>query len=204
MGSLIDEFENILWQENHSVCGIDEAGRGPMAGPCVVSGVIFPKNYYHADINDSKKLSPKKRDELVSLIKEHALWYKVVVVDVDQIDLHNIYRATQMAMEEIANSAPASYILTDAMPLLDSRQPFESIVKGDSRSMSIAAASVLAKTYRDALMVELDRMYPEYGFAKHKGYGTKAHREAILKYGRTKHHRKTFKFKDEDQISLDI
>lgn len=204
MGSLVKEFESKYWCKNELVVGIDEAGRGPMAGPCVVAGVVFPVGFDHDLINDSKKLSPKKRDELCELIKDNALWYAIEVVDVEAIDSHNIYRATQMGMELITNTSPAAVSLTDAMPLTEVEIPFESIVKGDQRSISIAAASILAKTYRDELMVEYDKIYPEYGFAQHKGYGTAKHKEAILTYGRCPIHRKTFTFKDEFQISLDI
>ena len=204
MGSLVREFEEKYWSLDKVVVGVDEAGRGPMAGPCVVCGVIMPKYYVNDDINDSKALSLKKRNELRHLIEEVAVWYSYKIVDVETIDRDNIYKATQDAMQDIVNSAPADVALTDAMPLPSSLIEYESIVKGDARSQSIAAASILAKTLRDELMIELDAVYPEYGFAKHKGYGTKAHKEAILKYGRTKAHRKSFKFKDEEQISLDI
>lgn len=200
---LIHEFEVPYWNEGHLVCGIDEAGRGPMAGPCVVCGVVFPIGFDHPDITDSKKLSPHKRQELVSLIQSEALMYCYEVVDVATIDTLNIYAATQQAMQHIADTLDAGVVLTDAMPLRTSKI-HESLIKGDQRSLSIAGASILAKTYRDALMVEYDRSYPEYGFKKHKGYGTREHKQAILKYGRTPIHRSSFRFKDEKQISLDI
>ncbi|MDE8227738.1 ribonuclease HII [Erysipelothrix rhusiopathiae] len=204
MGSLIDEFEVNYWEQWKLVVGIDEAGRGPMAGPCVVSGVIFPKGYYDARINDSKQLSEKQRDELVSIIESNALWTFTEIIPVDIIDRDNIYRATQNAMKKIAIESKADIVLTDAMPLDDIAIPVEAIVKGDARSLSIAAASILAKTVRDGLMKVYDLEFPEYGFAKHKGYGTKQHKEAILKFGRCPIHRKSFRFKDETQISFDI
>lgn len=205
MGSLIEEFELGFWNQDKLIVGIDEAGRGPMAGPCMVAAVVFPKGFYHPDINDSKKLSKSKREALVDIIESNALWYRVSVISEDTIDSKNIYRAVQDEMTELATSFNVDVILTDAMPL-PSIQEIEvhSLIKGDSRSISIAAASILAKTARDKYMMKLDSKYPMYGFGKHMGYGTKLHKEAILKYGRTPHHRKTFKFKDETQISFDI
>ncbi|CAM2742084.1 ribonuclease HII [Erysipelothrix tonsillarum] len=204
MGSLIDEFEVKYWEQGKLVVGIDEAGRGPMAGPCVVSGVIFPKGFYDPRINDSKQLTEKKREELVAFIESNALWTATEIIPVAVIDRDNIYRATQRAMEKIAIESKAAIALTDAMPLEGVDIPFEAIVKGDARSLSIAAASILAKTVRDGLMRMYDLEYPEYGFAKHKGYGTKMHKEAILKFGRCPIHRQSFRFKDETQISFDI
>ncbi|QIK70391.1 ribonuclease HII [Erysipelothrix sp. HDW6C] len=204
MGSLVTEFESKYWAEDKTVVGIDEAGRGPMAGPCVVCGVVFPIGFDNELINDSKKLSAKRRLELVDIIKENALWYQVEIIEPEAIDHDNIYRATQKGMERIASAAPCDAVLTDAMPLIDAPKPFEAIIKGDARSLSIAAASILAKTIRDQIMIELDIIFPQYGFKNHKGYGTKQHKEAILKYGRSPVHRESFRFKDEDQISLDI
>lgn len=200
---MISEFEEKYWAQNISVGGIDEAGRGPMAGPCVVAGVVFPQGFYHPLITDSKKLSAQKRQELVDIIKANALMTSIKLVSVEEIDRLNIYQATKQAMEEVALILPAEVVLTDAMPL-ESVAKAKSIIKGDARSMTIAAASILAKTTRDQIMEELDREYPLYGFKQHKGYGTKKHREAIEKYGRCPVHRSSFRFKDEDQISLDI
>lgn len=205
MGSLIEEFESRYWSLGELVVGIDEAGRGPMAGPCMVAAVIFPEGFYDERINDSKKLSVSKRNELKKIIIENALWYQVKTISVNDIDEKNIYRAVQETMMECALNAPANIVLTDAMPLpkIVSKK-CEAIIKGDARSLSIAAASILAKTERDSYMRELHNKYPNYGFDKHMGYGTKFHKEAIAKHGRTEHHRKTFRFKDELQISLDI
>lgn len=205
MGSLIDEFEKKYWSDHKLVCGIDEAGRGPMAGPLIVCGVVFPIGFDHPDINDSKTLSESRRNALASLIYEQALRYEVVEVDVETIDRKNIYRATQDAMAYIATKLHADITLTDAMPLPNVEgHNVVDVIKGDQRSLSIAAASILAKTIRDAKMKQLAQVYPEYGFDQHKGYGTKKHREAIERYGRTPHHRKTFRFKDEDQLKLDV
>lgn len=194
---LIEEFEETYWEHGHLVIGIDEAGRGPMAGPLVVSGVVFPIGYNDERINDSKKLSAKKRDELVSIIMTEALWTQTIIVDVETIDTKNIYKATQDAMRDIANEAIVTHVLTDAMTLVDCIHPHTSIVKGDQRSISIAAASILAKTRRDEIMLEIDEEFPQYGFKNHKGYGTKKHKESISEFGRCIHHRNSFKFKDE-------
>ena len=201
---LTQEFEAFYWNQNKLVLGLDEAGRGPMAGPCVVAGVVFPMNFDHEEINDSKKLTEKKRKTLAQIIYQEALFVEVEIITVDMIDEYNIYQATKMGMENIAQKLKTAVVLSDALPLNLKNQEFQSIVKGDTRSISIAAASIIAKTVRDEIMIELDKQYPEYGFKNHKGYGTKAHKEAILKHGRTKVHRKSFRFKQEDQISLDI
>lgn len=201
---LIDEFEKKFWNKEELVLGIDEAGRGPMAGPLVVSGVIFPIGYDHPLINDSKKLSEKQRVLLALEIQSVAIWTQTIVISAKEIDCSNIYKETQLAMTSIANASIAHTVLSDAMPLPDSKKPYLSLIKGDQRSISIAAASILAKTKRDEMMFAYDKTYPEYGFKSHKGYGTKKHKEAILKFGRCKIHRQTFKFKDEKQISNDI
>lgn len=201
---LLNEYEIKAWKNQKLVLGIDEAGRGPMAGPCVVCGVVFPIDYENELINDSKQLSQTKRESLVEIIKRDALAYEIKIVSVEAIDELNIYQATKLAMMDIAQKMQAALVLTDAMPFELEDKEVISIVKGDQLSISIAAASILAKTKRDDIMFEFDALYPEYGFKDHKGYGTKKHKEAILKYGRTPIHRKTFRFKDEGQISLDI
>lgn len=201
---LLNEYEIKAWKNQKLVLGIDEAGRGPMAGPCVVCGVVFPIGYENELINDSKQLSQTKRESLVEIIKRDALAYEIKIVSVEAIDELNIYQATKLAMMDIAQKMQADVVLTDAMPFESHDKEVISIVKGDQLSISIAAASILAKTKRDEIMFEFDALYPEYGFKDHKGYGTKKHKEAILKYGRTPIHRKSFRFKDEGQISLDI
>ena len=201
---LLNEYEIKAWKNQKLVLGIDEAGRGPMAGPCVVCGVVFPIGYENELINDSKQLSQTKRESLVEIIKRDALAYEIKIVSVEAIDELNIYQATKLAMMNIAQKMQPDLVLTDAMPFELEDKEVISIVKGDQLSISIAAASILAKTKRDEIMLEFDALYPEYGFKDHKGYGTKKHKEAILKYGRTPIHRKSFRFKDEGQISLDI
>ncbi|MGL5979010.1 MAG: ribonuclease HII [Erysipelotrichaceae bacterium] len=181
------------WPSYDLILGLDEAGRGPIAGPLVVAGVIFPKDYANEDLYDSKKLSEKKRNQLFEQIKADALAYEIRIVSEVEVDRLNIYRATQHNMECICNNLnQANFVFSDAMPLPNIKQPFEAFVKGDQKSLSIAAASILAKVTRDALLVELDVLYPEYGFAKHKGYPTKAHLEALDLYGVLDCHRKTY------------
>lgn len=198
------EYEKLQWQENKLLLGIDEAGRGPMAGPCIVCGVVLPKGYENPEIDDSKKLSEKKRLELYKQIVEDALHVKVIEISVEEIEEKNIYQATKDAMRRVSESLDVDYVITDAMPFEVEGKFINSMIKADQKSISVAAASIVAKTYRDLKMIEYDKEYPEYGFAQHKGYGTKKHKEAILEYGRCAIHRKSFRFKDEDQVSLDI
>lgn len=185
-------LERELWTQYSSIVGIDEAGRGPIAGPLVVAGCIFEKGYIHPEIDDSKKLTEKKRERLFQVIQEEALWFEIIVVSEKIIDRKNIYKATQDAMLEIALSAPCSYCLSDAMKLPGYTAPYDAVIKGDSKSVSIAAASILAKVTRDHLMMELDALYPSYGFKKHKGYPTKAHLEALDRYGVLDCHRRSY------------
>jgi ribonuclease HII len=187
----MNTFEMPFWNDNQVVCGIDEAGRGPLAGPMVVAGVVFPIGYQHPLINDSKQLSEKKRKLLFYEIMRDAIEVIVVVVDEATIDKVNIYQCAKLAMANIAQCSIAHAILTDAMPL-EIKKNVTSIIKGDTKSISIAAASIIAKVVRDTKMQYLDKIYPEYGFAKHKGYGTKVHLDAISTYGITPIHRRTF------------
>ena len=175
------------------IAGSDEAGRGPLAGPLVVAACILPKGYQHELINDSKKLTDKKRRMLYEIIKKDALAYHIEVIDIDTIDKINIYQASKLGMKiclEKLSIKPEAALL-DAMNL-DMDYPVESIIKGDEKSLSIAAASILAKVYRDDLMIEYSKEYPQYQFDKNKGYGTKVHLEALDKYGITPIHRKTY------------
>lgn len=181
-----------LWTQHSHILGLDEAGRGPIAGPLVVAGCQFVSGYKNPEIDDSKKLSEKKREKLFAQIKEDASWFMVLIVSEKEIDHKNIYRATQDAMVEIAKAAPSGYVLSDAMKLPGIDKPYEPIVKGDSKSISIAAASILAKVTRDHIMEELDLMYPEYGFKKHKGYPTRAHLQALDTYGVLPCHRRSY------------
>ena len=176
------------------ICGVDEAGRGPLAGPVCAAAVILPP---HADIpglNDSKKLSDKRRRELFPLIKEAAVAYGIGIATHKEIDEINILQATYLAMERAiqALSVKPELALIDGNRAKDFGLPVETVVKGDSRSASIAAASILAKVTRDDMMLELANTYPQYGFEIHKGYGTKAHYEALRTYGPSPIHRMTF------------
>lgn len=187
-----NDHEHQFWAEGKIVLGLDEAGRGPLAGPLSAAGVIFPIGYENPDIYDSKSLSEKKRDMLYEQIMEDALWFEIVEVTEEEIDRLNIYRADQKAFSEIAMHSAVDVILTDAMPLPDEEREVFDLVKGDQKSISIAAASILAKVTRDRIMKEYDTLYPEYGFAKNKGYPTKQHMQAIEQYGITPIHRRSF------------
>ena len=183
------QYEDLAW-----ICGIDEAGRGPLAGPVVAAAVILPKDCRILYLNDSKKLSEKRREALFDEIKEKALAYGIGITDHETIDRINILQATYAAMREAINNLKETpdILLNDAVTIPEVSIPQVAIVKGDAKSLSIAAASVLAKVTRDHLMIEYDQTYPEYGFAKHKGYGTKAHIEALKKYGPCEIHRRSF------------
>lgn len=192
---IINAFENEGYNKGYVyIGGIDEAGRGPLAGPVVASVVVFKPNTKIEGINDSKKLSESKRDELFDIIKEQALDYGIGMVNNEEIDEFNILNATYMAMKKAINCLEKTpdYLLVDAatIPGIDTDQ--KSIIKGDSKSISIAAASILAKVTRDSIMYQYEEMYPGYGFKSHKGYGTKEHYEAIEKLGITPIHRKSF------------
>lgn len=170
------------------IVGVDEAGRGPLAGPVVAAAVIFPRAYINKEINDSKQLSEKKREELFETIKKDAIAYGVGIVDAETIDKLNIYEATKVAMTEAIKNLKTKFdlILTDAMPLKGFDVEVVPIIKGDAKALPIAAASIIAKVTRDHMMDELDKKYPEYGFKEHKGYGTAKHMEALKKYGPVK------------------
>ncbi len=176
------------------ICGVDEAGRGPLAGPVCAAAVILPPNAEIPGLNDSKKLSDKKRRELFPIIKKIALAYAIVMVDEKTIDEINILQATFRAMERSVAQLDTTpdYILVDGNKLPDLTVNAKAVVHGDSLSASIAAASVLAKVSRDDFMLEQAKIYPEYGFEIHKGYGTKAHTAAILEHGPCPIHRTTF------------
>ena len=189
------EFEEKLYDEGfHLICGVDEAGRGPLAGPLVVAACILPPFLRIEGINDSKQLSAKKRKELYKVIVKNALAYKIVFVTEEDVDSLNIYQATKkgMLMAIAGLKHKPDYALIDAMPLGELEIPHNSIIHGDARCASVAAASILAKVTRDEYMEKMDIKYPNYGFKKHKGYGTKAHMQALEKYGPCKIHRKSF------------
>ena len=177
-----------------TICGIDEAGRGPLAGPVFAAAVILPENKIIEGLNDSKKLSEKKREKLFDIIKEQAVSYSIGFATEEEIDDINILQATLLAMKRAFDGLEVKpdFALVDGnrKPMLDAETM--TIVKGDANSASIAAASILAKVSRDRLMYKIDKIYPIYQFAKHKGYGTKLHRELLKEYGPCPIHRKTF------------
>ena len=191
-------LNNREYEEKYSnlnyICGVDEVGRGPLVGPVVASAVILPKNYFLEGLTDSKKLSKKKREYFYEIIKKDALSIGMGIVDNKKIDEINILEASRLAMKQAINSLSIKpdIILTDAMRL-DMGIPEEDIIKGDLKSITISAASVIAKVTRDKMMEELHEKYPMYNFIKNNGYPTKEHIEAIKKYGIIKEHRKSFR-----------
>ncbi len=190
------EYEKKLWDAGYDfVAGVDEAGRGPLAGPVYAAAVIFPKGLVIDGINDSKKLSEKKREQLYDVIKESALAYSIVSVDEKEIDRINILNAAMKAFKTALDnlSQKADFALLDGNRAPEMDIPYEAVVKGDAKVQAIAAASILAKVERDRYITEMDKIYPQYGFAKHKGYPTKDHKEAVAKYGPSPIHRLTFK-----------
>ena len=189
------EIENSLYEKGYEyIAGVDEAGRGPLAGPVCAAAVILPKGLVIEGINDSKKLSEKKRDMLFDEIISKAVAYSIQFSDPDVIDEINIKQATSLAMHNAVKelSVAPSYVIIDGKDNIPYDIPYEYVIKGDAKSQSIAAASILAKVSRDRLMVSLDEKYPEYGLKKHKGYGTAMHIKAIQEYGVTDIHRKSF------------
>lgn len=192
----LKQIENEFYKEGiETICGIDEAGRGPLAGPVVVAAVIMPKESLIEGVNDSKKVSEKKRETLYEQITKEAISYAVGIIDQKEIDEINILNATKkgltIAIKEL--KVKPNRILVDALTKIDTCNiPYTSIVKGDAKSYSIAAASIIAKVTRDRIMREWDEIYPQYGFEKHKGYGTKMHIEAIKENGLCPLHRLSF------------
>lgn len=189
------EFENMYKEQGYkAICGVDEAGRGPLAGPVFAAAVILPEGLEIDGVKDSKKLTEKKREELFDVIREKAVAYCVASASVDEIEKLNILQADMLAMKRAVEGlkVTADFVMIDGNKTPQLTVPCTAIVKGDAKSESIAAASILAKVSRDRLMKDLAKKYPEYGFEKHKGYGTKAHSEAILKYGPCEIHRRSF------------
>ena len=177
------------------IAGTDEVGRGPLAGPVVAAAVILPENADLPEIKDSKKLSEKQREQLDILIKQQAMSWCIAELDEKEIDAVNILEASRLAMKNAVNglSQSADFVLVDGLPNPRITQPSEAIVKGDNRSISIAAAAIIAKVYRDNLMDEYDKQYPGYGFAANKGYPTEEHIQGIMKQGPCPIHRMTFR-----------
>ena len=207
------DYENQYWWSGKEVVvGIDEAGRGPIAGPLVIGVCVFPPFYDNYEINDSKKLTDRKRRKLLEIIKRDAVYYSYEVISVEEVDQYNIYKATQLGMERAVKrmEMQVDAILTDAMPLphIDSSIPVEAIIKGDAKSVSIAAASIIAKVVRDDMMIELDAQYPGYNLKQNKGYCTPQHMRLLKENGITDIHRKTYEpvcsyIKRDEQMTLD-
>lgn len=188
-------FENEAYAQGYrAIVGTDEVGRGPLAGPVVAAAVVLPRGVEILGINDSKKLSEKRREALAEEIKAKALAYKIAEVSPAEIDRVNILHAAERAMKEAVEALPfGDYLLVDGQNQLDVRLPVRNLIGGDSISISIAAASIIAKVYRDHLMVQLDSVYPQYNFAQNKGYGTADHYAALQKYGPSPVHRRSFR-----------
>ena len=189
------EFEEIAFEKGYSnICGVDEAGRGPVAGPVCAAAVILPRGKIIEGVNDSKKLTEKRREALYDVIKNEAVSYSIAYATVQEIEEINILNATMLAMKRAVEglNVKADYAMIDGNRMPDLSIDSECIVKGDARSMSIACASILAKVTRDRLLYQYAKEYPQYHFEKHKGYGTKLHKEALLEYGPCPYHRPSF------------
>ena len=195
LNNLKEEEKKLHSRGFKNICGIDEAGRGPLAGPVVIAGVIMPEDSMIEGVNDSKKVSEKKRELLYDKIIEEAISYSVAIIGQDVIDEINILNATKKGLTNVVEGLDVrpNLIIVDALEHIDTKGiPYESIIKGDAKCYSIAAASILAKVTRDRIMREWDLVYPQYGFAKHKGYGTAFHIQAIKEYGLCPIHRRSF------------
>ncbi len=198
---LENKYEKKYWKKKQYVMGIDEAGRGPLCGPLVVACCILPINYKNEMINDSKKLTEKARESLFNQIIKDAYYFDFRIVSPNEIDELDIYHATQKAMQELSESSKVQMItLTDAMPIKNDNSI--DIIKGDAKSVSIAAASILAKVVRDHIMYGYDVLYPEYGYKNHKGYGTLKHLEMMDKYGLNKLYRMSYAPCRQRQLKL--
>jgi len=198
-------FESKAREDGYrAVAGVDEAGRGPLAGPVVAAAVILPPGYEHPGINDSKKLSSRQRDRLYAIIQHDAVSIGVGLSEAPLIDRVNILQATLLAMREAVLELfpPPDFLLIDGLNRIDLATPQEAIIRGDSQSVSIAAASIIAKVSRDRLMEMYHRQFPQYNFLRNKGYGTKEHRAAIVKFGRCKIHRRSFRIPEMDDLTV--
>lgn len=205
----LKEIENKIYKTGMKrICGIDEAGRGPLAGPVVVASVIMPEDSMIEGVNDSKKVSEKKREKIYELIIEEAISYGVGIIWQDEIDEINILQATKKGLTQALSEMKIKpeIILVDALNNINTLGiPYQSIIKGDAKAYSISAASIIAKVTRDRIMRKYDEIYPQYGFEKHKGYGTLMHREAIQEYGLCPLHRRSFVkniINNKDTLSL--
>ena len=194
----MNRFERQARQEGyHWVAGVDEAGRGPLAGPVVAAAVVFPPDYENRDIDDSKRLSPRKRESLYERIRTDALAVGFGLIEADVIDRINILQASLTAMRDavLELAPPPDYLLVDGCHRIPLTTPQEAVVRGDAKSLTIAAASILAKVTRDRVMEIYHRQYPQYNFLKNKGYGTREHVQAIRECGYCKIHRRSFRLK---------
>jgi len=203
----MDTFEKLAHQEGYKqIAGIDEAGRGPLAGPVVSAAVIFPVAYKNSKIKDSKKLSARQREELYDIIVSEAIAVGVGVTDAEIIDQVNILQATFLSMREAVMelSTPPDFLLIDGLHCISMPIPQKPLVKGDNRSVSIAAASIIAKVSRDRIMEMYHRQFPQYNFLQNKGYGTKEHCTAVKQFGLCKIHRKSFHIKHLNQTILEL
>ena len=203
----MNTFEKNAYREGYQiVAGIDEAGRGPLAGPVVAAAVIFPRDYVNSEIKDSKKLTAAKREKLYNVIEKDAVSVGMKVVDAEVIDYCNILQASLQAMREavLELSSFPDFLLVDGSQRIPILTPQKTIVKGDNLSVSIAAASIIAKVTRDRIMEIYHRQYPQYNFSQNKGYGTKEHLDAIKKYGICGIHRKSFHVKHLNQAKFDF
>jgi ribonuclease HII len=192
------KYEKNLWRKNYNlIAGVDEAGRGPLAGPVVAAAVIFPRNLLLPGVDDSKKLNAEKRKILYRNIIENCITFGIGIISETVIDKINILNSTLLAMKQSIDklNIKPDYILIDGNQFYDEKIPHQTIVKGDQKSFTIAAASIIAKVFRDYLMMEYSRMYPAYNFTRHKGYGTKEHVRIIDEIGWSDIHRKTFEIK---------
>jgi len=201
----MNTFEKIAREEGyHIIAGVDEAGRGPLAGPVVAAAVVFPPGYSNPEINDSKKISPSRREKLFPVIENDALSIGMKVVEADIIDQVNILQASLQAMREavLELSTSPDFLLVDGLHRIPIITPQKPLVRGDSLSVSIAAASIIAKVTRDRIMEMYHRQYPHYNFQKNKGYGTREHLNAIRQFGICKIHRQSFHVKNSKQACL--
>lgn len=202
----MNTFETIAYAEGYRhVAGVDEAGRGPLAGPVVAAAVILPPMYLNPQINDSKILTPRSRDRLYDVIRQEALAVGVGIVEAEVIDRINILQASLQAMREaVLDLSPApDFILLDGLNQITLETPQKTLVRGDARSISIAAASIVAKVSRDRIMETYHHQFPQYNFLKNKGYGTAEHRRALKEAGMCKIHRRSFRLKETDSCSIE-
>lgn len=192
LARMIAQYETPLWEKGASVAGIDEVGRGPLAGPVVTACIIIPRDRLVLGVNDSKKVSEKKREKLYDQLKDAAQYVRTAWRTPQEIDRINILNATKAAMQEAAEGAQSAHFLVDAVTGLSLPGEQTAIIHGDANSYMIGAASIIAKVERDRYMIELDKKYPQYGFARNKGYGTPEHIAALRQYGPCPEHRRSF------------